>query len=47
MNKAEERISEVGDRTIEVTQSEQRKNRFKEKEQRLRDLWDYKKKYPV
>lgn len=36
------RISEMKDRTIEITQAEQqRENRWKLNEQSLKDLWDY------
>lgn len=36
------RISELGDRTIEITQFEQQRgDRMKKKEQKLRGLWEY------
>lgn len=35
----EDRISELEDRTIDFTQSEQRENRLGEKKNRLKDLW--------
>ena len=38
---AEERISEVGDRLVEITNAEQkREKRFKTNEESLRELWD-------
>ena len=38
----QERISEIEDRSIEFTPSEQQtENRLKNSEQNLRDLWDY------
>lgn len=41
-SKTEGRISELGDRTIEITQFEQQRgDRMKKKEQRLRGLWEY------
>ena len=45
---SEERISELGDRTIEVTEPEQQRgNRLKRNEQSLRDLWDYRKRSSI
>ena len=41
MNEAEERISELEHRTIEITYSDERENRLKEKEQRQGPLGPY------
>lgn len=44
MEGIEERINELNDRKIEITQSEKhRENRLKILKQSLRDLWDYNK----
>ena len=41
MNNAEERISDMEDRIMEITQSgQQTENRIKKQESNIRDLWD-------
>ena len=41
MNNAEERISDMEDRIMEITQSgQQTENRIKKLESNIRDLWD-------
>ena len=41
MNNAEERISDVEDRIMEITQTgQQTKNQMKKHESNIRDLWD-------
>ena len=41
MNNAEERISDVEDRIMEITQSgQQTENQIKKQESNIRDLWD-------
>ena len=43
LNKAEEWISELEDRVVEITTTEQKKEkRMKRNEDSLRDLWDIK-----
>ena len=42
MSEAEERISELEDKMVEITSEEQNKvKRMKRAEDNLRDLWDY------
>ena len=42
MTEAEERISEVEDRKVEINEAERKKEkRIKTNEDNLRDLWDY------
>ena len=37
---AEDRISEVGDRMVEINETERKKKTIKRNEDNLRDLWD-------
>ena len=48
MERTEKRIREAEERTIHIIQSEQkRKQTEKEKEQSLRDMWDYNKRCSI
>ena len=40
LSEAEEQISELGDRMVEITEAEENKEKLKRNEDSLRDLWD-------
>ena len=40
IQKAEEQISEVEDRLVEITDAEEKRDRLKTNEESLRELWD-------